>query len=167
MVPIGYRTLLYRYKKYNRGSGRKRTNEQYAWVNSSTRRELCNTAFPVCTCGPLTKILQRYWYADSSSLTTLGLISSDSSLCSSVDWSLASPFANRLLELLFRTLFSRSLTYFWSPEISSPKPFVWFRAKTDKGIVCLADHLHSVTFCFFIFNRLIKNKIIFFSQLFI
>ena len=30
-------------------------------------------------------------------------------------------------------------------EISSPKPFVWFRAKTDKGIVCLVDHLHSVT----------------------
>ena len=30
-------------------------------------------------------------------------------------------------------------------EISSPKPFVWFRAKTDKGIVCLADLLHSVT----------------------
>ena len=31
-------------------------------------------------------------------------------------------------------------------EISSPKPFVWFRARTDKGIVCLADLLHSVTF---------------------
>ena len=30
-------------------------------------------------------------------------------------------------------------------EISSPKPFVWFRAKTDKWIVCLANHLHSVT----------------------
>ena len=30
-------------------------------------------------------------------------------------------------------------------EISSPKPFVWFHAKTDKGIVCLAGHLHSVT----------------------
>ena len=30
-------------------------------------------------------------------------------------------------------------------EISSPKPFVLFRAKTDKGIVCLVDHLHSVT----------------------
>ena len=30
-------------------------------------------------------------------------------------------------------------------EISSPKPFVWFRAKTDKGIVCFAGHLHSVT----------------------
>ena len=32
-------------------------------------------------------------------------------------------------------------------EIAGPKPFVWFRAKTDKGIVCLADHQHSVTFC--------------------
>ena len=30
-------------------------------------------------------------------------------------------------------------------EISSPKLFVWFRAKTDKGIVCLAGHLHRVT----------------------
>ena len=30
-------------------------------------------------------------------------------------------------------------------EISSPKPFLWFRAKTDKGIVCLADLRHSVT----------------------
>ena len=25
------------------------------------------------------------------------------------------------------------------------KLFVWFHAKTDKGAVCLADHLHSVT----------------------
>ena len=25
------------------------------------------------------------------------------------------------------------------------KPFVWFRAKTDRGIVCLAGHLYSVT----------------------
>ena len=30
-------------------------------------------------------------------------------------------------------------------EISSPKPVVWFRTKIDKGIVCLAGHLHSVT----------------------
>ena len=39
----------------------------------------------------------------------------------------------------------RSLPHFRSPEISSPKLFVWFRAKTDNGIVCLADHQHSVT----------------------
>ena len=56
---------------------------------------------------------------------------------------LLSPTAS--LELLCPTLFLRSLPHFRSPEISSPKPFVWFRAKTDKGIVCLADHLHSVT----------------------
>ena len=33
------------------------------------------------------------------------------------------------------------------------KSFVWFRAKTDKGIVCLAGHLYSVTFC-----RLLKRE---------
>ena len=43
------------------------------------------------------------------------------------------------------TLFSRPVTTSGPAEISSPKPFVWFRAKTDKGIVCLAGHLHSVT----------------------
>ena len=31
-------------------------------------------------------------------------------------------------------------------ENSSPKLFVWFRAKKDKGIVYLAGHLHSVTY---------------------
>ena len=51
--------------------GEKRTNEQYAWVNSSARRELCNTAFPVCMCKLtlvwiLAKLLQSYWNADSS-----------------------------------------------------------------------------------------------------
>ena len=43
------------------------------------------------------------------------------------------------------TLFSCPVTTSGHAEISSPKPFVWFRAKTDKGIVCLAGHLHSVT----------------------
>ena len=43
------------------------------------------------------------------------------------------------------TLFSRPVTTSGHAEISSPKPFVWFCAKTDKGIVCLAGHLHSVT----------------------
>ena len=46
------------------------------------------------------------------------------------------PFPNSLLA---------SPYHFRSREIFSPKPFVWFRAKTDKGIVCLAGHLHSVT----------------------
>ena len=32
-----------------------------------------------------------------------------------------------------------------TPRFQIQKPFVWFRAKTDKGIVCLAGHLSSVT----------------------
>ena len=43
------------------------------------------------------------------------------------------------------TLWLTSPSYFRSPRVRGSKPFVWFRAKTDKGIVCLADHLHSVT----------------------
>ena len=87
-------------------------------------------------------------HLDSSSLTALDLISCWLvSLLSGVDWSLSSPFANSFLELLFPTLWLAFPSYFWSPEISSPKPFVWFRAKTDKGIVCLIffktkDHHH-------------------------
>ena len=65
---------------------------------------------------------------------------------SDVDWSLASPFANSNFELLCPTLFSRPLTTSGHVEIAGPKPFVWFRAITDKGIVCLAGHLHSVTY---------------------
>ena len=32
-----------------------------------------------------------------------------------------------------------------TPRFQVQKPFVWFRAKTDKGIVCLAGYLYSVT----------------------
>ena len=75
----------------------------------------------------------------------LDLISSDSSLCCPVwtghsrhPWPIpsSSPFFQ---------LFSRSLTTSGHFKIAGPKSFVWFRAKTDKGIVCLADHLYSVT----------------------
>ena len=40
---------------------------------------------------------------------------------------------------------SRSLTHFRLRRRSRAQAFVWFRAKTGKGIVCLADHPHSVT----------------------
>ena len=56
-----------------------------------------------------------------------------------------SSVANSFLELLCLTLWLAFPSYFRSSEILGPKPFVWFRVKTDKGIVCLADHLHSVT----------------------
>ena len=54
--------------------------------------------------------------------------------------------------------FSRPLATSGYAEISSPKkPFVWFRAKTDKGIVCLAGHLYSVTLKLII-NSIISNE---------
>ena len=33
-----------------------------------------------------------------------------------------------------------------TPRFQVQKPFVWFRAKTDKGIVCLAGHPYSATY---------------------
>ena len=60
------------------------------------------------------------------------------SLLSGVDWPLAPPFANCPL----RVPLSNSSRV---PLPTSGHVVVWFRAKTDKGIVCLADHLHSVT----------------------
>ena len=73
---------------------------------------------------------------------------------SPADWSLRSSVRCRLPLSVSRrqlpvssfvqpTLFSRPVTISGPAEISSPKTFVWFRAKTDKGIVCLAGHLHS------------------------
>ena len=84
-------------------------------------------------------------YPDRCSSLWLDPILSDWSLSSGVDWSLRRPSPTPPSSSFVQLSDPRSLTHFRSPEISSPKPFVWFRAKTDKGIVCLADHLHSVT----------------------
>ena len=94
-----------------------------------------------------TKLLGMPTYLHRSSLTGLDPLSCRLvSLLSGVDWSLASPFANSSSEFLFLTLWLAFPSYFRSRRDLESKPFVWFRAKTDKGIVCLADHLHSVTY---------------------
>ena len=46
------------------------------------------------------------------------------------------------------TLFSCPLPLPDAARFQVQKPFVWFRAKTDKGIVCLAGHPYSVTVCY-------------------
>ena len=48
----------------------------------------------------------------------------------------------RLFVQLLRLAFP---SYFRSRRDLGSKSFVWFRAWTDKGIVCMVDHLHSVT----------------------
>ena len=120
-------------------------------VNSSAEGELCNT---LCMCRLtlvwiLAKLPQSYWNADSiffhwsgPYLLPTGLTAPVSGADCLCPWS----HANCPFQLLFPTnslLDSPSTS--GHGEISSPKPFVWFRAKTDKGIVCLAGHLHSVT----------------------
>ena len=152
MVPIRVLHISYGYKKYNRGSGRKK--EQMNNMLGLTQVQK-GSYVTLCICR-----LTLTWISSENSTTLLecqpiltGLHSlvwtlshADSSLCCPVSTGHSrhsSPTA--FLDLLCPTLFSCSLTHFRSPEISSPKPFVWFRAKIDKGIVCLADHLHSVT----------------------
>ena len=51
---------------------------------------------------------------------------------------LSAPFSNQLSSRVPLPLPA-------TPRFQIQKPFVWFRAKTDKGIVCLAGHLYSVT----------------------
>ena len=70
----------------------------------------------------------------------------DSSLCCPVSTGLSrhpspTPSSSPFVQLPSRVPLPTS----GHAEISSPRPFVWFRAKTDKGIVCLEDLLHSVT----------------------
>ena len=104
----------------------------------------------------LVKIPQSNWNVDSSWLDLLhwsGLSLMPTCLSapvSTVDCPCPCPVTNYAFQLLFPT---RSLLA--SPSTSShgkilsPKHFVWFRAKTDKGIVCLAGHVHSVTICLY------------------
>ena len=101
-----------------------------------------------------TKLLGMPTHLDRSSLTALDSLSSDwSLLLFGVDWLLASPFANCLLSVPL----SKSLALPYPLPVASrsrAQAFVWFRAKTDKGIVCLADHLHSVTVIKLLFSSL-------------
>ena len=96
-----------------------------AWVSSENSTTLleCRLIFPHCSGPHLIRLVSQL---RCRLVTPLSL-------------------ANCFLELLCPTLWPAFPSYFWSSKISSPKPFVWFFAKTDKGIVCLADHLHSVT----------------------
>ena len=132
--------------------------------------ELCTTTFPMYICRLtlawiLAKILQRYKECQPN-LT--GLPHCRWTL-SHADWSLRSGVRCRLLlsvvprqlptsQSLCHTLWWRPLTTSGHVEIAGPKPFVWFRAKTDKGIVCLADYLHSVTILYRIYLPSTKSE---------
>ena len=107
-----------------------------AWISSenSTTHEECWLI--------LTRLPSLLW--TSSHPTGLSAVRYRLSCPSSV--------VNRRLRVPFPTLWLAFLSYFWSRWDLESKPFVWFRAKTDKGIVCLVDHLHSVTW-----ERIVKS----------
>ena len=109
---------------------------------------------PLCICRVMlawisseisTKLLGMPTHLDRSSLTDTGLTHADCSLLlSSVVWPLTSPFANWLLWVPCPTP-TRLLFLLQVALRSRAQAFGWFSAKTDKGIVCLADQLHCVT----------------------
>ena len=131
-----------------------------AWVNSSARRLSCDTLHSLCICRLIlvcisseisTKLPGMQTHPDWPSLTASGPYLMPTGLfCCLVST------AHCLLRRRSPTAFSEFLlpTPLW-PAFPCPLPvssrsraqtFVWFHTKTDKGIVCLADHpLHSVT----------------------
>ena len=148
VLPIGASHIFYATRNTIEGAGEKeQANNMFGLtqVQKESYVTLCMCRLTLVWI--LAKLLQSYWNADSYSLSALDFISSDSSLSSPVSTGHSrhpSPTAN--FSVFFFSLSDwRSLPTSGHTKISSPKTFVWFRAKTDKGIVCLADHLHSVT----------------------
>ena len=111
-----------------------------AWITSenSTKQLECRHLDSVFFAGPY---LICYWSHRSGVRCRLPLSVVPRQL--SCPWSrrqmLSAPFPNQLSSRVPLTLPA-------IPRFQVQKPFVWFHAKTDKGIVCLAGHLYSVTF---------------------
>ena len=125
-----------------------------SWVSSKCKKRSCVTLHSPCICRLTlawissdisTKLLGMPTHLDWFSFTAVELSHATGLFCcpvSTANCPSASPVANCLL---YPTLWLAFSSYFRSRRDLESKPFVWFRAKTDKGIVCLADHLHNVT----------------------
>ena len=125
VVPIGHRTFLYSYKKYNQGSGRKENKRTICLglTQSARRGVMQHSAFLVCICRltlawisseTSTKLLRMPTYPDRSS--SLLWTSSHPTGLSAVWCRLPCPSSvtNSFFESLFPTPFSRSPTHFRS-----------------------------------------------------
>ena len=160
VVPIGASHISLRLQEIQsrEWEEREQTNKRpicLGLIQSARQGVMQHSAFPVCICRltPMwissetsTNLLGMPTYPDRSSSQLWTLSHANSSLCSPVSTALSVvcrqlPSSSSFVQLPSRV----SLPTSGHAEISSPKPFVWFRAKTDKGIVCLADLLHSVT----------------------
>ena len=160
----GYHTFLYGYKWYNRGSGRKRKNEQYGLSSAPSARRVVLSHIFVQLFVHFIVYLRRIFFAKllQKPLGMPTYLWPSSSLLPSADRcplhlcvSLHQLTLSVFLCQLTLSGFLCQLPLWLLSDLASPhfrlvrdlesKPFVWFRAKTDKGIVCLADHPLSVT----------------------
>ena len=101
-----------------------------AWITSenSTKQLECQHLDSIFFAGPY---LLCYWSHHSGVRCRLSLSVVPCQL-------LSAPFSNQLSSRVPLPLPA-------TPRFQVQKPFVWFRAKTVKGIVCLVGHLYSVT----------------------
>ena len=142
--PLGYLTFLYGHKKYNQGSGRKRTKNKWtiwAWVNSKCKKGSFVTLHSLCICRltlayHCAKLLQATRNANSSLtvfLTAPGLylILTVLLCCPLLTAPLRLPSPNHLSGFLFQLLFLHHFQV--SSEISSPSPLFGFMPKQTKG----------------------------------
>ena len=108
---------------------------------------MCRLMLAGVTSETSTKQLECRLILTRSSFTGLDPISSHWSHRSSIRCRLPlSVVPRQLSSAPFSQLSSRvPLPLPTTPRFQVRKPFVWFRTKTDKGIVCLAGHLYSVT----------------------
>ena len=125
------------------GKNKERTNNMLGLIQAQ-EENLCIMAFPMCICRLTltwvsseisTNLLGMPTHLDRSFLTALDPISCQMvSVLSGVDWPLASPFANRPLQVPFVSLSDwNPLPTFGYFVISSPNPLSDFAPKQTKG----------------------------------
>ena len=159
VVPRGVTHISCHYKNTIEGTGENRTNEQTRTiclgVNSRAKRGVMQHYISDSIYG-----LTLAWITSENSTKQLECRHIDSvffagpyimlprlsARVSTVDRLCPCPVANSPCAPLSNQLSSRvPLPLPDPPRFQVQKPFVWFRAKTDKGIVSLVGHLHSVT----------------------
>ena len=148
MVPRGVTHISCHYKNTIEGAGEnRRTNEQTLTMlraNSEQKESYATLCIPGSIYG-----LTLAWITSEYSTKQLecrhldsiffsATVSGVDRICPSPSPTPSAPLSNQLSSRVPLPLPA-------TPRFQVQKPFVWFRAKTDKGIVCLAGHLYSVT----------------------
>ena len=159
MAPIGVTHISCHYKNTIEGTGEKKNKRTKRTICLGLTQEQKESYATLCipdsiyrltlawvTSENSTKQLECRLILTRSSSLSWTLSHAASPLCSDVHCRPPLSVSRRQLPTsssFFNSLLASTSTS-GHGENSNPKPFVWFRAKTDQGIVCLAGHLHSV-----------------------